>query len=345
MTTPLIQNGQPRYGRFQSAPSIINVEDFKLRSPFERSISGLRASLKRQLGFKSFQFISINNQEVMIGLAIVDLGWVGNGFFYICDKNDSKQSQVQEISFLQPFAAQTKVGLPASLSQSSFQKGQFKIEIKLANQQRVVKVTQAKQSLLEAVIETAAAEPLALCSPTGATGWTYTQKQTAQTVRGHYLHHGVQVEISPEQGFLAASDDSCGFMSHKTAWHWLSLSATLVSGQCVGLNFAMGVNQSFGSENALWVDHQIFEIPPVMFEHLGSDSVGSESTWRVYSADSSVSLTVKTGWCRQESLNLGVVASHFNQWVSEITGEIVCGTQVLVFNGEVGLLEKHFAKW
>ncbi|WP_410211570.1 DUF2804 domain-containing protein [Aquirhabdus sp.] len=345
MTTPLIQHGQPRYGRFKSAPSAINIEDFKLQTPFERSISGLSASLKRQLGFKSFQFISINNQDVMIGLAIVDLGWVGNGFFYIYDKNDLKSASIQEISLLQPFAYQTHVGLPASQTQSSFQKGQFRIDIQSRNNKRVVKVTHAKQNLLEAVIETSETEPLALCSPTGATGWTYTQKQTAQIVHGQYLHHGQQFEISPAHGFLAATDDSCGFMNHKTSWHWLSVSATLKSGQRVGVNFAMGVNQTFGSENALWIDHQIFEIPPVMFERVKPTGLNDEPSWRIYSADSAIDLTVQTGWCRQESLNLGLVASHFNQWVAHVYGQINTDQHSVIFDGEMGLLEKHFAKW
>ena len=342
MSTPLIINGQPRYGRFKTTPSVINVSDFKLLSPFNKPLSGFQATLKRKLGFKSFQFIGINNQEVMIGLAIVDLGWVGNGFFYIYDK---RTHTVQEISALQPLARHTKIENPADLAMSVFQKGDFKIEISRAEQKRRVKVTKAKQCLLDATVELSQVEPLALCNPTGATGWTYTQKQTAEEVHGYYLNQGQRVEITPEAGFLAATDDSCGYLSYRTSWHWLSVSATLANQQRVGLNFAMGVNQGFGTENALWIDGKIFEVSPVMFEQLNDGQQNQGSTWRVYSADHSVDLIVKTGWCRQESLNLGLVASHFNQWVSSVYGTITCDTQSVVFNGEIGLLEKHFAKW
>lgn len=341
METPLIINGQPRYGRFKSTPSVINVDDFVLLSPFNKPLLGLQATLKRKLGFKSFQFIGINNQEVMIGLAVVNLGWVGNGFFYIYDK---KTNTVNEISALQPLAHQTNIDHPADRAQSIFQKGDFKIEINRADQKRVVKVTKAKQCLLEATIDLSKVEPLALCNPTGATGWTYTQKQTAEEVHGYYLHQGQRIEISPVDGYLAATDDSCGFLSYRTSWHWLSTSA-IIHDQRVGLNFAMGVNQGFGTENALWIDGKISEIPPIMFELIESQPEANSSTWHVYSADQSVDLTVKTGWCRQESLNLGLVASHFNQWVSSIYGVITCEDQALVFNGEMGLLEKHFAKW
>jgi hypothetical protein len=342
MVTPLIMNGQPRYGRFKSTPSIINVDDFELLSPFNKPLTGLQARLTRKLGFKSFQFIGINNQDVMIGLAIVDLGWVGNGFFYIYDK---RTNTVQEISALQPLAHHTNIENPADQAQCVFQKGSFKIEINRADQKRVVKVSQSKTCLLEATVDVSQVEPLVLCNPTGATGWTYTQKQTAEDVQGYYLHEGQRVEISSKDGYLAATDDSCGFLSYRTSWHWLSVSALIASGKRVGLNFAMGVNQGFGTENALWVDGQIFEMPPVMFRLLEEDRVNNRSTWQVYSADHSVDLTVETGWCRQESLNLGVVASHFNQWVSTVYGRVKCDSHTIELTGELGLLEKHFAKW
>jgi hypothetical protein len=336
MTTPLIIKGQPRYGRFESPPSAINANDYSLQSAFDQPITGLRAKLKRKFGFKSFQFIGINNQDVVIGLAIVDLGWAGNGFFYCYDR---RTNAVVEISELQPLARQTQVDHPAANAHCRFQKGDFQIDILRSALSRKVVVSKGQQCLLEAQIETAMVEPLALCNPTGATGWTYTQKQTAETVRGSFLQNGQRVEISPEAGFLAASDDSCGYLSYRTSWRWLSVSATLATGQRVGVNFAMGVNTGFGTENALWIDGKIFEIAPVMFEQL------EEGKWRVYSADGSVDLSVQTGWCRQETINLGLVASHFNQWVSHVTGTIRHAEQHVVFNGEIGLLEKHFAKW
>ncbi|GAC1373171.1 MAG: DUF2804 domain-containing protein [Aquirhabdus sp.] len=338
MSTPLIENGRPRYGRFKSPPSFINLEDYKLLSPFNKPLTGMSAILKKKFGFKSFQFISLNNQDVMIGFAVVDLGWVSNGFFYIHNK---KTNFTLEISELQPLGRKTTLENPADRANCIFQKSNFRIEIDRKDQVRKVKVSKANLILLEAEIDVAQVEPLALCNPTGATGWTYTQKQTAEEVRGYYLDQGQRVEITPKAGFLAATDDSCGYLSYRTSWHWLSVSATLASGQRVGLNFAMGVNQGFGTENALWIDGKIFEIPPVMFELTDDD----EPTWRVYSADRSIDLTVKTGWCRQESLNLGVVASHFNQWVSTVSGTIRCEDQTVMLNGEVGLLEKHFAKW
>lgn len=342
MNNPLIVNKKPRYGRFKSTPSLFNVDDFEIVSPFDKPLSRVREFFEREIGFKSFQFISINNQDVMIGIAVVDLGWVGNGFFYIFDK---KANSVQEISVLQPFAYKTKIDNPADHTHCIFQKGDFKIEIYRENQKRTVKVTKSSQCLLDATIDLSQVEQLALCNPVGATGWSYTQKQTTGEVRGHYLNQGRRVEILPQNGYLAATDDSCGFWSYRTSWHWLSVSAIIPTGQRVGLNFSMGINQGIGNENALWIDGNIFEIPPIMFTLVEEDTAKKSSTWHVYSADNSVDLMVKTGWCRQESRNLGLVASHFNQWVSTVYGTVNCNSQSVVLNGEMGLLEKHFSKW
>ncbi len=115
--TPLIVNGRPRYGRLSHAPSVINLDDFAYFSPFDKPLSAPVVALKRRFGFKSFQFISINNSDVMMGVAIVDLGWVGNGFFYIYDK---RKQTVVEFSYLQPLARRTQIELPSASANSFF---------------------------------------------------------------------------------------------------------------------------------------------------------------------------------------------------------------------------------
>jgi len=331
----LITNGRPHYGRLSDIPEL-NWQDFQMTTPFERPISGVAARLKAQFGYKAFQFVSINNAEVMLGLAVVDLGWVGHGFFYCYDHT---QNEAKEISHLQLAGFQTTV----TAEKSTFKKSDFQIELWRTDHILNVKVTQGEQVLLAAEIEQGEVDPLLLCSPTGATGWTYTRKQTTQTVTGRYFAHDEWHDITPEVGFLAGTDDSCGFLSHQTSWHWLSISTTLSSGVRLGLNLAMGVNQGFGTENALWIDGHMIEIAPVMFDRLPEDD--DVIRWRIYTADGRLDLLATVGWSHQESKNFGLVASHFNQWVALIDGVIQCEGQSHVLQGVMGLLEKHYARW
>lgn len=326
----LFEHGKPRYGRFNAVPQCIDIHDFHYISPFKRPITGIKKSLR----FKSFQFISLNNSQYMVGLAIVDLGWIGHGFFYCYD---SQTGKVLEQSFLQPFGQHTHVCNHA-IGTSSFKKSRFLIEIKKAATERLVKVRQGKHVLLDASIAMDTTEPLVLCSPTGASGWTYTHKQTALAVTGNLYFNQQAIDLKSHQ-FVAALDDTCGILRPETAWHWLSLSGIDRTGQRLGLNLVSGVNETFVSENSLWLNGKIVELPAVLFEQQAKDQ------WRIYSADGGIELIVHTSWRRHEAKNFVVVASQFNQWVSSISGSISCQGMTVEIDAQMGLLEQHYARW
>ena len=76
------ENGQPRYGRFESVPSTIHVQHYIYKTPYGKVLKGWR----KQLKYKKFKFCGIQHKHYSIGLAIADIGWVGHGFFYIYDQ-------------------------------------------------------------------------------------------------------------------------------------------------------------------------------------------------------------------------------------------------------------------
>jgi hypothetical protein len=326
----LFEQGKPRYGRFKIVPQCIDIKDFNYISPFKRHIT----VLKKNLRFKSFQFISLNNSQYMVGLAVVDLGWVGHGFFYCYDRQTGK---VLEKSFLQPSGQHTHV-CNHQVGSSSFKKSGFLIEIKKTAAGRLIKVRRGKHLLLDASIAIDDTEPLVLCSPTGVSGWTYTHKQTALKVTGSLYFNKKAIDLQSQQ-FVAALDDTCGMLRPETAWHWLSLSGVNSKGERLGINLASGVNETFVSENSLWLNGKIFELPAVLFER------ESKNQWRVYSADGRIKLSIQTHWRRHEAKNFVVVASQFNQWVSEVSGTILYQGQVINIDAQMSLLEQHYAKW
>lgn len=327
----LFEHGKPRYGRFKTIPQCIDIEDFNYMSPFKRQITGL----KKNLRFKSFQFISLNNSRYMVGAAIADLGWVGHGFFYCYDY---QHNIVKELSFLQPFSSTTQV-CNHHIGSSFFKKSSFSIEIKKSAQQRQVRVRHGRQLLLNASIAQTDSEPLVLCSPTGVGGWTYTHKQTALAVTGSVQLEQQTLDLS-QQHFRAAIDDTCGMLRPETAWHWLSLSGVDRLGQRLGVNLASGVNETFVSENSLWLDGTLSSLPAVWFERKARDQ------WRIYSADGQIELSIHTRWRRHEAKNFLVVASQFSQWVGLISGNIVCDDgKVIQIDSQLGLVEQHYAKW
>ncbi len=328
----LMQDGQPLFGRWSRPPKHINGQDFDQMTPFGQPVSRLR----RHVSFKQFRFVSLNSADLMIGLAMVDLAWVGHGFFYLYDHRSGQRQSVQHT---QPLAYHTRLNPSPYYGTSDFRSKRLSIEINQRQAKRRVRAWHQQRLCLDVTIDQRACQPLALCSPTGATGWTYTQKSTAMPMVGMLDWQGYQVDLSTPD-WLAATDDSCGVLRHVTAWHWLSLSTRLADGASLGLNIASGVNDSFGTENTVWLDGLAVELPPILFRQIDAER------WQLFSADGRVRLQVQTYGCHQDSTNALLVASRFRQWVGLISGRIVLpNQQVVEWQGKLGLLEKHYARW
>ncbi len=63
------ENGQPRYGRFESVPSTIHVQRYIYKTPYGKALKGWR----KQLKYKKFKFCGIQHKHYSIGLAIADI--------------------------------------------------------------------------------------------------------------------------------------------------------------------------------------------------------------------------------------------------------------------------------
>ena len=328
----LIQdNGQPRYGRFDQIPSQINLDDYTYKTPYGDVLTGWR----KQLKYKKFKFCGLQHEHYSIGVAIVDLTWAGHGFFYVYDHASKK---VVEWNAIQPLALNTQVDEQTLHSKSYFKKSGYQFDMQHANAVRSIQVTKNGEVLLKAQIACAETEAMSLCSPNGINGWTYTQKQTTLPVAGFFISPNKQRIEFDAQSF-AALDDSCGFLRPETAWFWLSCQFRDEQGWRIGLNLASGVNESFGNENALWVDGRVYAVSDILFQQQ------SDTVWLIRSLDERLNLQVETGWCRFENINLRLVGSQFNQWQAKVSGTIQHDQQQIQLDNEYAILEQHYVKW
>ena len=329
----LIQvNGQPRFGRFTAVPSAISVSKYVYKTPYGKKLKSWRKKLK----FKKFKFCSIQHEHYSIGLAIVDVAWAGHGFIYIYDH---QTQQVLEWNAINILGHSTVVDEQPLFNHSYFKNSPFELDIQHANGVRYITIKKHGEEKLKARIFCAGTEPLAMCSPTGINGWTYTQKLTTLAVEGFFINKQGETVNFNERSF-AALDDTCGFLRPETAWFWLSSSFWDQQQNRIGLNLASGVNESFGNENCLWINGRMYPLADVLFE------VQDENHWSIRSLDEKLNLLVETGWRRFENLNLKMVGSQFSQWQSKISGTIQTDDHgVIHLNQHYGLLEQHYAKW
>lgn len=330
----LIQaNGQPRYGRFNEVPLSININRYIYKTPYGKIKEGWYKALK----YKKFKFCSVQHAQYTIGIAIIDIAWAGHAFIYVYDH---LSQEVIEWNAIQIFARHTVVDEQPTYNQSYFHKRPFQLEIQHANGVRYIQVKKHGEIVLQARIFCAGTDPLSMCSPTGINGWTYTQKHNSLAVEGFFVNKAKQ-RIEFDAKSLASLDDTCGFLRPETSWFWLSCSFWDEQGNRIGLNLASGVNESFGNENALWLNGVLQPLSDVLFEQL------DENLWSIRSLLGCLNLTVTTGWRRFENLNLRLVGSQFSQWQSRISGTIQplnCQHEIH-FDNEYGLLEQHYAKW
>ncbi len=327
------ENGQPRYGRFSELPVSINIDQYIYKTPFGKIREGWHKSLK----FKKFKFCSIQHEHYTIGMAIADIAWAGHGFIYVYDHLSQEVIEWNSIQFL---ARNTVVDEQPNYNQSYFHKAPFQLDIQHANGVRYLQVKKHDEIVFQARIFCAGTDPLSMCSPTGINGWTYTQKQSSLAVEGFFLNKSKQ-RIEFDAKSLASLDDTCGFLRPETSWFWLSCNFWDEQGNRIGLNLASGVNESFGNENALWINGVLQPLSDVLFEQL------DEQRWSIRSLDQCLNLVVTTGWRRYENLNLRLVGSQFSQWQSRVSGTIHLDgcEQGTVFDHEYALLEQHYAKW
>ncbi|QQD24593.1 DUF2804 family protein [Venatoribacter cucullus] len=334
----LIQpNGQPAFGLFSDGVEQINYLDYDLRTAMDRKRSGLA----KRFGFNQFQFVSLLSDELIIGIAIVDLKLVSNAFVYLYQPATKR---FEEFSFLQPLARHTHIDPRPNSGVAEFRQGNNLLRIQASHTPGVRKLEvnlPGKLSIDATIDESTSYNPLAICTRAGYTGWVFTQKSAAQVCHGRVQWHDQAFDLQQLRA-LAAVDWTGGYMRRETFWNWGSLSCHLRDGRRLGFNLAAGVNETGFTENALWLDGRLIKVDMVDFRF---DRYQPNHSWAMRSADGIIDLHFTPHGRRQDKTNALVIASNFSQYFGQYHGEIRLPGEVIHLEGEWGLAEDHFAKW
>lgn len=334
----LIQpDGQPVFGVFPDGVERLNYLDYDLRTNMDRK----RSKLAKRFGFNQFQFISFASEQLIVGLAIVDLKLVSNAFLYLYEP---ATGYFEEFSFLQPLARKTFIEPAPNNGDSAFVKGKNSIKISATTVPgiRKVSVDVAGKVEIEATIdETTKYNPLAICSRAGYNGWVFTQKSASQVCNGTVRWGKKTLDLHAINA-LAAVDFSAGFMRRETFWNWASLSHHLSDGRRLGLNLAAGVNETGNTENALWLDGRLIKVDMVDFQF---DRYQTNNSWALRSADGIIDLHFTPAGQRKEKINALFMASNFTQHFGCFHGEIHLPDETIQISDAWGFTEDHFAKW
>ncbi|ROS01599.1 uncharacterized protein DUF2804 [Sinobacterium caligoides] len=327
-------SGNPLFGFFDAPIANLGIDRFAYTDAMDKPAG----AISKYFHYKQFQFVCINTGDFLIGLAVADIRYIGTAFCYLYDLSNN---QLVEQSWLRPMGigyqmtpsprqGSAHIGTSGSSIHFDIDDGQWRVIIDTANIQADLSLLQPCGSL-----------PLAMCSPTGYSGWTYTQKHNALKVSGTLKvnHHAIPLECA-----LASYDFSAGYMRRETSWRWASVNASTQDG-LLGLNLAAGVNETGCCENAFWLDGERHYLPPVRFD-FPRHSSRSDNSWHIYSDNGQVDLHFTPLNNRSEKLNLLLLKNNFRQFIGYFNGTIRSpDKRELKLNETLGITEDHFSRW
>ncbi|MEZ9547955.1 MULTISPECIES: DUF2804 domain-containing protein [Vibrio] len=323
-------NGQPIIGHFDGIPKHLNIESFDYRNSMDSKAN----SWQKHFHYKQFQFVSIVTDTHIIGVAIADIRYLGSAFCYLYD---IENNHLEESSWLRPLGFDKQVtaspfdGTTNIADQSitfEIEGGQWQVRLNT----KLIKADIALQPEADNL-------PLAMCSPTGYSGWTYTQKHNALRISGDIQIKGESLVLEQAR---AGYDFSAGYMRRETSWRWASINS-LAGQKSIGLNLAAGVNETGTCENVLWVDGSRHLLNPVHFMFNRDDI---DHPWTITSQDGRINLMFTPINQRSEKLNLWVLKSNFRQFIGHFSGSIQDNDgSIHQLENVLGLTEDHFARW
>ncbi|MBS3797779.1 DUF2804 domain-containing protein [Pseudoalteromonas sp. BDTF-M6] len=331
----ICESGRVLFGHFDGPVQSLGVEHFRYINAMDKP----HGSLARRFHFKQFQFVSVCTSRFLLGVALADIRYAASGFCYLYDIEANK---LVETSWLKPLALGC-IMAPSpwdGYSRLGGKKGQISMEIKAGVWQLRIATEQIDAALT--LVPPLNSLPMAMCNPTGYSGWTYTQKHNALGVEGSLIIN--QEPLALDEA-LAGYDFSAGFMRRETSWRWASINGR-IQGALFGLNLAAGVNETGCNENVFWINGQRHLLGPVQFDFTRERSGHTSREWRISSLDGKVDLTFHPLNKRQERLNLWLLKSNFRQYIGYFDGAIEDASgRVHRLEKVLGLTEDHFALW
>lgn len=277
--------------------------------------------------WKRWHYVSIAGPEVVLAVAVVDLGWAGTGFCYLFDR--TRRRLLADVEVVGPPGRAASVSpVPGGPVPTRF--GSRRLHVHLAADGLGGWRLEARCPALtvDATLRESAAPTLCAVAPVPGGVADCTHKTPALTVEGIAGAGGARFDLS---GCHGALDHTSGLLARATRWRW----ASGTDGR-----LALNLTEDFTAphENALWVEGSLRRLGPVRFAF---DAASPESPWHITADDGSVDLEFVPEGRREKRTRLVVAESSYVQPVGSFRGT-AGGVAVDMLPG---VTEDHVARW
>ncbi len=295
-------------------------------------------TLRRVARHKRWLYIGIATEEVYVGLAVVRLGYVANGFAFVYD---AKERRMLADHGVLTTPLQCDVGDAAAEGcLAHLRAPRVAIDVTRPRGSTVYTIDAKVRDLVIAARMDASAAPEAITAITPLAGQrlTTTEKRPLLAVTGEVQVRGARRSLD---GALGGYDYTNGYMARRTIWRWGFALGRAKSGERVAFNVVATAGGE--AECAMWIDGELFPIGEARFDF---DAASPLSPWHVRTTCGALDLTFAPGGMHVDNTNLGLVASRFIQPAGAYSGRIrVPGRADLEIDGVLGVTEDQDVLW
>jgi len=334
------KNGNVIYGSFDE-PIQFNHEDFKLRNFFGKEVTGLR----KKIAFNTFNYIAVTTDEFIAGFATVNLGYANNIFGYIHRYDTGEFFETNRI--LLP----SKISFPGNPDMHDIEyKGRgADYHVRKSHKDGTLDIACLfgdKLAINGRFAYSLRDKPLRVVNPScgDPRRYTFTEKCPLFNPKNVSVIFNGEELINDKSRVTGIYDWSGGYLNRNTNWFWSAFAGTGNKKQHIGANFAALTNESYYSENAVWVDNHRSRIPRVIYDIDMENPMDSD--WKIFSEDGAIDLTFRPRGRRTQRLNAFFVKLDFRQMLGDFSGKITDekGKPVTLKNVR-GISEIHLSHW
>jgi hypothetical protein len=286
---------------------------------------------------KRWIYLAIATEEVWLGIAVVDLGYIVNSFAFAWDARS--RAMLVDRSALCPIGVgQVRdADHGARIARFRAPKHEVRIERPAGSLRWAIEARYPGLELVANVEPFTAAPPLTAIVPIDGGVASTTEKHALLRASGEARIGGRRIDL--DEG-LAGYDYTCGLLARLTAWRWGFLLGRTKAGAPIGLNLVEGFVGE--PECAAWIGDELIGLGEGRFEF---DRGRPLSPWELRTTDGAVDLKFAPGAMHAEEQNFHLVASSFIQPVGEYSGAITLRGQRHEIDRALGVSEDQRTLW
>jgi hypothetical protein len=275
---------------------------------------------------KSWIFIGAGDEDIFIGFAIADAGFLSKAFAYVYDLKNNK---------LIEDGIDIPLGFPNSFDPNLLSEWKLK-NFCISTQNGIMKAAYSGKIFgLNLEIELNDNGLSFICPSKNSRPFHYTFKNMLLNVKAEW-NDG---KILHKRDLLGAIDFSKGYPPRHTFWNWTSFMGKTDDGRTVGLNLVDGFNGNI--ENVMWIDGKHRMYGKMLYDY--QPPINS-SKWEINAADASLQLVMEPKGARKENINVLVMKSKFTQVYGPMIGFYKEDGKQINISG-FGVMEEHEALW